>query len=284
MTSISNATKARVVLVILAVAVLSTCSTETPTGKHFDHIVVVFEENKSATDVRSLPYLTILRQQGLEFTQSRALYRPSQPNYIAFFSGLPQADIALDNNDDNYSVPNLYTRFYDRGVSFLSYAQSMPNVGYRGTSSGNYVRKHNPVASFTTVPDSVNRAFSDFPTNASGFASLPAVSFVIPDLQYDMHDGTPEAADTWLNANLGAYAQWALTNRSLLILTFDEPQTSPAATMDTPILTLFTGAGLIPGRTVDQPVTHYTMLKFLLDEFGAKSLGLDAGEAEIIFP
>jgi hypothetical protein len=44
-----------------------------------------------------------------------------------------------------------------------------------------------------------------------------------------MHDGTIRMGDDWLRANLAAYAQWARTHNSLLIITFDET-VSPAQT------------------------------------------------------
>ena len=37
--------------------------------------------------------------------------------------------------------------------------------------------------------------------------TLPTISFVIPNLNDDMHDGTISQADTWLQNNLGAYIQ-----------------------------------------------------------------------------
>ena len=38
----------------------------------------------------------------------------------------------------------------------------------------------------------------------------------------DMHDCSVGTGDTWLKNNLDAYAQWAKTHNSLLIVTFDE--------------------------------------------------------------
>ena len=63
----------------------------------------------------------------------------------------------------------------------------MPGVGFTGCSShdGLYARKHNPWVNFSDVPASANQPFTSFPTN---FTSLPTVSFVVPNLQNDMHD------------------------------------------------------------------------------------------------
>ena len=37
-----------------------------------------------------------------------------------------------------------------------------------------------------------------------------------------MHDGTVAQGDTWLQAALDAYANWAAAHNSLLVVTFDE--------------------------------------------------------------
>jgi hypothetical protein len=63
--------------------------------------------------------------------------------------------------------------------------------------------------------------WTSFPSS-SNFAALPTVSWVIPNLLDDMHDGTIAQGDTWLKNNMDAYAQWARTHNSLLIVTWDE--------------------------------------------------------------
>ena len=44
----------------------------------------------------------------------------------------------------------------------------------------------------------------------------------MPNLCSDMHDCSVSTGDTWLKNNLGAYATWAKTHNSLLVVTFDE--------------------------------------------------------------
>jgi hypothetical protein len=51
---------------------------------------------------------------------------------------------------------------------------------------------------FTNVPASANQRFTRFPT---GYSTLPAVSFVVPNLCHDMHDCTVKTGDTWLKNN-----------------------------------------------------------------------------------
>ena len=53
-----------------------------------DHVVVVVLENKDAQDVlRSGPYLRSLATTGASLTDMHAETHPSQPNYLALFSG-----------------------------------------------------------------------------------------------------------------------------------------------------------------------------------------------------
>ncbi len=68
------------------------------------------------------------------------------------------------------------------------------------------------------MPGASNQPFTSFPTN---FITLPTISFVIPNPNNDMHDGTISQA-ALLQNNLGAYIQFVKTNNSLLIVTWDE--------------------------------------------------------------
>ena len=82
--------------------------------------------------------------------------------------------------------------------------------------------------------------FSSFPAD---FTQLPTVAVVIPNEQNDMHDGTIAQGDAWLQSNIEPYRQWAMTHNSLLILTFDEDDTSAT----NQIFTLFLGPMVAPG-------------------------------------
>ena len=55
-----------------------------------DHIVIVIEENKSYKQIignQDAPYINHLANEGAMFTNSFAVSHPSQPNYLALFSG-----------------------------------------------------------------------------------------------------------------------------------------------------------------------------------------------------
>jgi phospholipase C len=249
----------------------------TSTPPVYDHVVIVVEENRSADEVMGSPYLSELASRGTFFSQSYGITHPSQPNYIALFSGSTQ--YVADNLHHDLTAPNLATSLAEAGRTFTGYSEGLPSVGFRGDSAGAYVRRHNPWASFTNVPDEANRPFSDFPT--ADFAALPTVSIVVPDLNNDMHDGSVATGDAWLAANLDAYARWAPAHNSLLVVTFDEGTPAlPAAT--TPIATIFVGAGVRPGLTSDQRIDHYSLLRMLEDMYSLPHLGEAAGADPIV--
>ena len=207
----------------------------------YDHVVVVVEENHSASQVMGNPYLSDLTSRGTCLNKCLGITHPSQPNYIALFSGSTHG--VVDNLIYDLTAPNLATSLIAEGLTFTGYCEGLPVVGSRVESDGRYVRRHNPWASFLNVPDTSNRPFSDFP---SDYSLLPTVSFVVPNLDNDMHDGTVAAGAAWLQANIDGYARWAVDHNSLLVVTFDECDLAEPAD-STPIATIIAGAGVKVG-------------------------------------
>ena len=117
------------------------------------------------------------------------------------------------------SAPNLASELIAAGKTWASYNETLPSQGSTTCSSGKYAQKHNPWFGFSNVPTSSAYTFAQFPTD---YSTLPQVSFVTPNLCSDMHDCSVSTGDTWLKNNLGAYATWAKTHNSLLVVTFDE--------------------------------------------------------------
>ncbi|QLG88979.1 acid phosphatase [Chitinibacter bivalviorum] len=230
----------------------------------YDHVVVVLLENKKDTQIigsSSAPYINSLAAQGANFAQAYAVTHPSQPNYIALFSGDTQG-VTSDACPNSFgNTANLGASLLAAGYSFAGYSESMPSDGYTGCKSGNYARKHNPWVNFSNVPASSNLMFTRFPGD---FSKLPTLSFVVPDLCSDMHDCSISTGDTWVRNNLDAYAQWAKTHNSLLIVTFDEDDSSGTANR---IPMIWVGAGIAPSVNYSR-VDHYGVLRTLLDMYG----------------
>jgi phosphatidylinositol-3-phosphatase len=239
------------------------------------HVVVaIFENHKYSSIIgsSSAPYINGLAGQGAKFTQSYAITHPSQPNYLALYSGSTQG-ITDDSCPHTFSGNNLGHQLINSGRSFIGYSESMPSDGYTGCSSGEYRRKHNPWVNFSNVPASSNLRFSRFPTT---FSSLPTVSFVVPNMCNDMHDCSVSTGDTWAKNHLDAYVQWAKTHNSALILTFDEDDGSAG----NHIATVFVGQHVKVG-SFSEHIDHYTVLRTLEDMYGLAALGNAASRTAI---
>jgi hypothetical protein len=234
----------------------------------FDHIVLVMFENKASSQITSssAPYFTSLAAQGAKFTQSYAITHPSQPNYIALFSGATQG-VTNDDCPKTFGGANLGAQLIGAGLGFKGYSESMPSNGYTGCSSGTYKRKHNSWADFSTVPAASNLTYASFPS-ATGYASLPTVSFVTPNMCNDMHDCSIGTGNTWLQSHLDSYAQWAKTHNSLLIVTFDEDNSASL----NHIHTTFAGAHVKVGSYAEK-ITHYTVLRTIESAYGLPAIG-----------
>jgi phosphatidylinositol-3-phosphatase len=251
-----------------------------------DHVVIVVEENHSYDSLfgkpvqipgapmippPSIPFLKSLAAQGALFTNSFAVAHPSQPNYVALFSGSTQGV-----KDDGYVTPykfagpDLGGELISKGLTFGGYSEDLPKAGYTGDKSGDYRKKHNPWADFKDVPASASQPLSSFPS-ASRFNRLPTVSFVIPTDAHDMHSGDESTADSWLQSHLGAYAKWAQTHNSLLIVTWDEDDHSQG----NQIPTLIVGRGVQSGQYAEK-INHYNVLRTVEDMYGLGHAGASA--------
>jgi phosphatidylinositol-3-phosphatase len=256
-------------LALLAAGLTGASSAQAATSvPRFDHIVLVMFENKASSQITasSAPYFKSLAAQGASFSQSYAITHPSQPNYIALFSGSTQG-VTSDDCPKTFSGSSLGSQLIAAGLTFTGYSESMPGNGYTGCSSGNYKRKHNSWVDFSAVPAASNLTYASFPSS-SGYAALPTVAFVTPNMCNDMHDCSIATGNSWLQSHLDAYAQWAKTHNSLLIVTFDEDNSLSL----NHIYTTFAGAHVAPG-TYSEKITHYTVLRTIEAAYGLSALG-----------
>lgn len=216
-----------------------------------DHVVVVIMENHSFGEIidhHRAPFIASLAEHGALFTNAFAVSHPSEPNYFALFSGSTQ-NVHDDGFHSFTQAPTLAGALAAAQKTFIGYVEA-------GSP-----RKHAPWESFASARG-VERPLADFPRS---FAALPTVSFVIPNLDNDMHDGTVTAGDRWLEAHLGAYAAWAETHNSLLIVTFDEDD----YWSDNRIPTIIYGDHVKPGVYAEH-VTHFSVLSTLVAMYGLK--------------
>jgi acid phosphatase len=232
------------------------------------HVVVVMEENHSYSEIMGssqAPYINTLASVGAVFTHSYGVSHPSEPNYLALFSGSTHG-VTTDNCPLTFSSGSLESQLLAASKTFKGYSEELPSVGSMVCSYHEYARKHVPWTDFSTGKSTDNLPFSYFPS--SNFASLPTVSFVIPDLMDDMHDGSIQQGDAWLQQHLMNYVTWARNNNSLLIVTFDEDD----FTTSNHILTLFVGSMVKPGKYT-QTINHYNVLRTIEQMYKLPYLG-----------
>jgi phosphatidylinositol-3-phosphatase len=240
------------------------------------HVVVAVFENKSYRQVAGsaqAPWINSVMASSAVFTDAHGITHPSQPNYLALFSGSTQAVTDDHCPVDLAGVPNLAQQLIATRHSFVGYSEDLPEPGYLGCSHAGYAAKHNPWVDFSNVPDAANQPYTAFP---SDYARLPTVSFVIPNLCHDMHDCPVATGDSWARTHLDGYLRWAKRHDSVLILTFDEDDNSAG----NHILTLFAGAGIRPG-TYRQPINHYNVLRTIESWYGLAPLQRAAAAAPI---
>jgi acid phosphatase len=253
-----------------------------------DHVVVLIEEDHSYNQLfgpptpdalqiwpvvtpGSLVWDTSLR--GLEshsasFTNARSVGNSNLVDYQALFSGLKPRR----NEKVPATAPNIASELTAAGLSFGGYAEGLPHTGYTGGSVGYYATAHNPWLPFSNFPRGNSMSFDGFPEQ---FRKLPTVSYVIPDQTHNMHSGSINEADVWFDSNIKPYADWAMKNNSLLIVTWDESHQ-----VDNQIPTLFYGPMVKPGH-YSQLITQNNILRTIEDMYGLAPTGNAANAAPL---
>ena len=242
-----------------------------------DHIVVVIMENFGYNVVigqSAAPYINSLigKPYTAFITNAYGVEHPSQPNYIDLFSCGNQG-ITSDNMPTGipFTSKNLGYELISNGYSFTTYSEDLPSVGSNVGSSGNYARKHNPGANWmgtgsNQIPTTTNQPLTAFPTD---FTTLPTVSFVVPNLENDMHDPGVATGDTWLKNNtaLQSYITWCKANNSLFILMWDEnlkdgPNNDGNGVGSNHVPLFFIGEKVVSG-TYSEPasINHFNLLR-----------------------
>ena len=212
-------------------------------------------ENKHRASVigsQKAPYLNALAARGANMTHSVRGDPPEPAQLLALFSGSTQGVDEQRLPADSRAGPTTSAPSWSpRAAASPVTPSPCPTRATPAARAATYQRKHNPWVNFATVPSAANQPFSAFPTD---FTRLPTVSFVSPNMCHDMHDCSVATGDAWLKANLDAYAVWAMTHNSLLVVTFDE---NAGGTVNQ-IPTLMVGQASARAA-IAEPMNHYTL-------------------------
>jgi endoglucanase len=224
------------------------------------HIVVFVEENHSAKQtIGHMLYLDSMVAGGELATTYSAVAHPSLPNYLAFSSGTTCGKVGSDSLKPTCSKSNIFSQFSDWRV----YAESMSAPCSRIGSSA-YSDYHNPALLYTNMLGTTVCKARDLPLSSFD-AALPSLTFIIPNVQHDMHDGTISQADSFLKTWVPKVLAVAGTE---VVVVWDEGTSSNPD----PVEAVWFGAGVSAGAYASAS-THYSLLAGLEDHFGLARLG-----------
>ncbi len=241
------------------------------------HVVLVMEENQSYDTVVGntsvWPNLNNLIGSGALPTNYYANSHPSIGNYFMLTTG--QLLTTDDSSTTVWNVDNIARRMLAAGVSFRIYAEGITQ-GYVGGNTGLYLIRHNPfamlsdVASNSQVANATIWPFSQFATDLAN-GTLPEFSYVVPDVDDDAHNGTPQQADSWLQTNvvvpLSNSSAFQSGGDGLLIVDFDEALDSDTTNGGGHVAPVLWGPNVKVGyeQTSTTLYQHQSMLRTMME-------------------
>lgn len=273
------------------------------------HLIVVLEENENFGSVNgnaAAPYIGSLAAKcGVATNYADNCFTDnllSLPHYLALTSG-SNCDVGLDSGgtgcirDDNDPGSHVLTTksIFDQVSSWKSYQESMQSA-CATTSSGRYACKHNPAVyysdlsscsasdvSIPTITCSASGKMKACTTPQNAFTdelandTLPAFSFVTPNLDNDMHDGTVTQADNWLFTYLPlVFASPAYLRGEVAVLVLWDEQSSLTFGGATP--NLFISPYITAGTTTAVQMNHFSVLRAMESALGISTfLGCASG-------
>jgi len=274
------------------------CGTLPLSSTNYTHVIWVWMENHSYNTIigsSSAPYINSLAQECGLATNYHNISHPSLPNYVGATAGLGLKDLKPFRNDcdpSNHcstSMPSIF----GQGESWKAYEETMPSDCFP-TNSGGYAVRHNPPPYFTSLSgcSTFDVPYSQLGTDLAD-NTLPAFSFVTPNVIDDMHDGTIQQGDTWLADNLPAIFNSSeyQSGSTVVFVTWDEGEggTSNDCAENTTdvgcqVATLVISPSTAPGTTSGILFNHYSMLKTTEDLLGLPELGLAMSNVSMASP
>ncbi len=268
----------------------------------FDHVFLVIDENHSYNVVignSSMPYLNSLATANGLATQYYGNTHPSLGNYFMLTAGATITGSAGDGFTGIVNQDNVVRALAAAGKTWKCYAESLPSVGYLGNDIPPYLHRHIPFVYFSDVQNSSAEAsnivpISQLATDISN-NSLPDYAFIVPDINNDGHDCPPGMsscsdaqvlanADQWLAAKIKPLLASSGFQNSLLIVTFDESDTTDTAHGGGQVATVIVSPLAKSGYQSTTLYQHESTLRLMLEGLrvtdlpGAAASAPDMGE------
>ena len=250
-------------------------------------VVVVWMENEEASAITalSMPYLYGLSVRFGRATQVYAVAHPSEPNYLAFWSGSTQG--VTDDRTHDFEAASLASQVTEAGKQWRVYAQNVPgNCFTLATASGGpdgpgragaYARKHEPAISFRSVSSSPSECAKIQPLAAFDPTAFD-VGFVVPNVCNDAHSCSLAVGDAFLRAFLPSVLDGPDWSHTLLVVSFDEGKSDMYGGGH--VFTLVAREGL-SGFTSSTMHTHYGVLRTIEDLLGLPCLANSCSAAPL---
>lgn len=254
----------------------------------YSHVIWVWMENHSYSDIigsSQAPYINTLANQCGLATNYHNISHPSLPNYISATSGLGLSDLKKFDNDCSPSKHCSTTApsVFGQGETWKAYEESMPS-NCDPSNAGEYAVRHNPPPYYTTLSGctTLDVPYTQLATDLTN-NTLPAFSFITPNVIDDMHDGTIPDGDSWLANNLPTIfnsAQYK-SGTTAVVVTWDEGEggTSNDCATNTSdigchVATIVASPSTAPGTTSGTLFNHYSLLGTAEQLLGLPKLGL----------
>ncbi|KAK6222919.1 hypothetical protein LQW54_000730 [Pestalotiopsis sp. IQ-011] len=263
---------------------LTLSPTSSVAGTNFDRFVQIFLENQDFDIAAGDPNLAYLATQGILLDNYYSITHPSQPNYIAA-AGASTHGVVLDNPTRiGADIETIVDLLEAGGVSWSLYQEDMPYSGFEGdyvnqkTGANDYVRKHNPLMSYDSVTQDLNRLAKskNFTLFNSDLAAntLPQWMFITPNMTNDGHDTDVSTAGNWARSFLTPLLDNDNfnTDKTLIVLTFDEAENY---LLPNRVFTVLLGGAVAgkEGTTDSTRYNHYSLTKTVEDNWSLGDLG-----------
>ena len=271
------------------------CGTVT-TPPTYQHVIWIMEENHSYGQIigsSSAPYINSLATGCGLATSYHSITHPSLPNYVGATSGLALSSLSQFAPDCSPS-PGCSTSaasIFGQGETWKAYEESMPSACDK-SNSGNYAVRHNPPPYFTALSGCTANdvPYTQLATDLAN-NTLPAFSFITPNLIDDMHNGTVAQGDTWLKNNLPAILNSPeyTSGSTAVFITWDEGSggsTSESCATSTSdqschVATIVISPSTPAGSTSGTLFSHYSLLGTSEQLLGLPLLGLAASNTTL---
>ena len=243
------------------------------------HDILIVEENQAYSTIvyqNQMPWLKALGDKYGVATNYYSDEKGSLLDYLWLSSGSSEVSFGCTGNWCTHTITdnNIFRQLDKAGMSWNVYAESLPKFGFMGMFAGNYAKRHDPAVWYSDVANNPEQQenvvpFTQFSVDVAA-GNLPDYSIIIPNLEDDAHNGTPQMADQWLKTNIAPLLDsqyFQADQNSVMFITFDNGWHDEQGQVFTAVV----GQSVIPGVKVNTPFKHENTLRTIMQLLGLKN-------------